>query len=64
MGGQLLCQLTYRNGQKCRWRDIFKLPAKQRLLAVCLSVPHIRVYDDAGNVIEMHEHTGDFKEWQ
>ena len=21
----------------------------------------IRVYDDAGNVIEMHEHTGDFK---
>ena len=23
----------------------------------------IRVYDAAGNVIEMHEHTGDFKEW-
>jgi hypothetical protein len=23
----------------------------------------IRVYDDAGNVIETHEHTGDFKEW-
>jgi len=23
----------------------------------------IRVYDDAGNVIEMHEHNGDFKEW-
>jgi hypothetical protein len=22
----------------------------------------IRVYDDAGNVIETHEHTGDFKE--
>ncbi len=22
----------------------------------------IRVYDDAGNVIEMHEHKGDFKE--
>ena len=22
----------------------------------------IRVYDNAGNVIEMHEHTGDFKE--
>jgi hypothetical protein len=22
----------------------------------------IRVYDDAGNVIEMHQHTGDFKE--
>jgi hypothetical protein len=23
----------------------------------------IRVYDDAGNVSEMHEHKGDFKEW-
>ena len=23
----------------------------------------IRVYDDAGNVIDMHEHTGEFKEW-
>jgi hypothetical protein len=23
----------------------------------------IRVYDQAGNVIETHEHTGDFKEW-
>jgi len=22
----------------------------------------IRAYDDAGNVIEMHEHAGDFKE--
>jgi hypothetical protein len=23
----------------------------------------IRVYDDAGNVIERHEHKGEFKEW-
>jgi len=23
----------------------------------------IRVYDNAGNVIEMNEHAGDFKEW-
>jgi hypothetical protein len=23
----------------------------------------IRVYDTAGNVIETHEHTGNFKEW-
>ena len=23
----------------------------------------IRVYDAAGNVVETHEHTGDFKEW-
>ena len=22
----------------------------------------IRVYDDAGNVVEMHEHAGEFKE--
>jgi hypothetical protein len=24
----------------------------------------IRIYDAAGNVIETHEHAGDFKEWQ
>jgi hypothetical protein len=24
----------------------------------------IRVYDEAGNVIERHEHAGNFKEWQ
>ena len=23
----------------------------------------VRVYNEAGNVIETHEHTGDFKEW-
>jgi hypothetical protein len=23
----------------------------------------IRVYDDAGNMIETHEHKGDFKDW-
>ena len=23
----------------------------------------IHVYDDAGNVIETHEHKGDFKQW-
>jgi len=23
----------------------------------------VRVYDEAGSVIEMHEHKGDFKEW-
>jgi hypothetical protein len=25
--------------------------------------PVIRVYDEAGNVLETHEHTGDFKEY-
>ena len=24
----------------------------------------IRVYDEAGNVIETYEHKGDFKEWK
>jgi len=24
----------------------------------------VRVYDNAGNVIETHEHKGEFKEWQ
>ena len=24
----------------------------------------IRVYDQAGNVIETHEHAGEFEEWQ
>jgi hypothetical protein len=24
---------------------------------------NIRVYDDAGHLIETHEHKGDFKEW-
>jgi len=24
----------------------------------------IRVYDEVGNVIETHEHVGDFREWQ
>ena len=25
--------------------------------------PMIRVFNEAGNVIETHEHAGDFKEW-
>jgi hypothetical protein len=25
--------------------------------------PVIRVFDEAGNVIETHEHAGEFKEW-
>jgi len=40
------------------WRD--------QMLAVFTVGSHdavIRVYDDAGNVIETHEHKGDFKEW-
>lgn len=36
-------------------------------LGVNISRSHdavIRVYDAAGNMIETHEHEGDFKEWQ
>jgi hypothetical protein len=29
---------------------------------VCARQPSIRVSDEAGNVIETHEHAGDFKE--
>jgi hypothetical protein len=29
-----------------------------------LAAAVICVYDEAGNVIETHEHTGDFKEWR
>jgi hypothetical protein len=25
--------------------------------------PSVRVYDEAGNVVETHEHAGEFKEW-
>jgi hypothetical protein len=35
-------------------------------LDTALRRPHdavIRVYDEAGNVIETREHAGDFKEW-
>ena len=28
-----------------------------------LSNDVIRVYDEAGNMIETHEHTGDFRKW-
>ena len=35
------------------------LPSLQPLNRCCV----IRVYDAAGDVIETHEHKGDFKEW-
>jgi hypothetical protein len=34
-----------------------------RLSSPCVDDAVIRVYDAAGNVIETHEHAGDFKEW-
>jgi hypothetical protein len=42
-------------------------PALLRLSAmISYSRSHdavIRVYDEAGNVLETHDHAGDFKEW-
>ena len=48
-------------------RDIFALSEpnrSNRSKSTAADDPiEIRVYDEAGNVIETHEHTGDFKEW-
>jgi hypothetical protein len=38
--------------------EILHLPRKKHQPVTAV----IRVYDDAGNVIETHEHAGDFKE--
>jgi hypothetical protein len=44
-------------------------PAEQRSTVGCANICSrsddavIRVYDEAGNVIETHEQTGDLKEW-
>jgi hypothetical protein len=37
-------------------------PARDERQARAKIAAVIRVYDDAGNVIETHEHAGDFKE--
>ena len=38
-------------------------PRKDHRGADLISDAAIRVYDEAGNVIEKHGHAGDFKEW-
>ena len=38
-------------------------PTVIRLFSAAHHDAMIRVYDAAGNVIETHEHKGDFKEW-
>ena len=40
-----------------------KDPAKRRKVKSRSHDAVIRVYDDAGNVIETHEHKGDFNGW-
>jgi hypothetical protein len=44
-------------------RDRKQAVAKRRNVKSRLDDAMIRVYDEAGNVIETHEHKGDFKEW-
>jgi len=42
----------------------FQNPQREAHLAIKSTMSAvIRVYDEAGNVIETHEHAGDFKEW-
>ena len=51
-------RLWYGDAECCRQRSwICAILQPNRMSAV------IRVYDEAGNVIETHEHKGDFKEW-
>ena len=38
-------------------------PARAELGQILYLLAVIRVYDESGNVIETHEHAGDFKEW-
>jgi hypothetical protein len=53
MPGRLWVQRAGRNQQRNRVRH-----ASQPL-----TIAVIRVYDETGNVIETHEHAGEFKEW-
>jgi hypothetical protein len=51
--GPLLVSRTGRDHQSTRLHKVFQ-PLTNDVV--------IRVYDEAGNVIETHEHAGDFKE--
>jgi hypothetical protein len=49
-----------------QWSAVLMTSTERRDIAKFRSRSHdalIRVYDEAGNVIETHEHAGDFKEW-
>ena len=47
----------------CRLSDIRLAFGCGNTLTIAVVASAIRVYDEAGNVIETHEHSGDFKEW-
>jgi hypothetical protein len=44
---------------RCEWEGIPPLQLRE----VSQPITVIRVYDETGNVIETHEHAGEFKEW-
>jgi hypothetical protein len=63
-GGQHLCKLSGVDGQNRFW---CRGPTQRNTIGYTKSRSHshdavIRVYDEAGEVIETHEHAGDFKE--
>jgi hypothetical protein len=50
------------------WRDCIEATNQAQKVSMRKHRSHgrdavIRVYDEAGNMIETHEHTGDFREW-
>jgi hypothetical protein len=46
-----------------RWRTAGALKSEKPMFYSRSHDAVIRVYDDAGNVIETHDDPGDFKEW-
>jgi hypothetical protein len=57
-GLSLLADLTRRDRAAVGGRESTTFRAQRGT-----NSPVIRVYDATGNVIETHEHKGDFKEW-
>jgi hypothetical protein len=47
---------------RAEWQSRTRSPTRNATAAHMNAV--IRVYDEAGNVIETHEHAGEFKEWR
>jgi len=45
-----------------RWASALRADARLKVYGPCDDAV-IRVYDDAGKVIETHQHAGGFKEW-
>ena len=44
-------------------RNVYKVAVAYAVVGWLLVQVATQVYDDAGNVIETHEHGGDFKDW-